>query len=87
MGIPVLFHERVPGLGSKGDLCLVNFSYYLIKDGSGPFIRVSDQVQFLQDKSVFQILWNVDGKPWLEAPIAIEGSTTNTVSPFVVLAA
>ena len=86
-GIPVLFHDRVPGLGSKGDLMLVNFNYYLIKDGSGLFIRVSDQVYFLNGKTVFQLQWNIDGKPIISAPIALEGSTSDTVSPFVVLGA
>ncbi len=85
MGLPVLFHGRIPGLGSEGDLMLVNLFYYLIKDGSGPYVRVSDQVYFLNDKTVFQMIWNIDGRPWLEAPIALEGSTSNTVSPFVVL--
>ncbi len=85
-GIPVLFHERVPALGTMGDLMLVNLSYYLIKDGSGPYVRVSDQVRFLQDKTIFQVIWNIDGKPWLDAPIKLEGgAAANTVSPFVIL--
>ena len=36
-------------------------------------------------KTVFKIVWNVDGHPWLTEPLALEGSTSNTVSPFVVL--
>ncbi len=85
MGLPVLFHGRIPALGSEGDLMLVNLFYYLVKEGSGPYVRVSDQVYFLNDKTVFQLIWNIDGRPWLEAPIYLEGATSNTVSPFVVL--
>jgi HK97 family phage major capsid protein len=86
MGIPLVFVDRLPALGTKGDLCLVNLSYYLIKDGSGPFVDLSDQIRFLNDEVVFRITWHVDGKPWLTEPIGLEGSTANTVSPFVVLA-
>lgn len=85
MGIPLIFNERSPALGSKGDLILVDLSAYLIKDGSGPFISASEHVLWRQNKTVIKAVWNVDGKPWLTAPIPLEGSTTNTVSPIVVL--
>jgi HK97 family phage major capsid protein len=84
-GVPIVFAERLPGLGTKGDLNLLDLSYYLIKDGSGPFAASADQIFFLSNQTVFKIVWNVDGKPWLTEPIGLEGSTTNTVSPFVVL--
>lgn len=85
MGVPLYFAERVPGLGTKGDLGIYDLSYYLIKEGSGPIAASSDQILFLSNKTVFKVVWNVDGKPWLTEPIGLEGSTTNTVSPFVVL--
>jgi HK97 family phage major capsid protein len=84
-GIPLIFNERSPALGSKGDLVLADLSYYLIKDGSGPFVSASEHVLFRQNKTVIKAFWNVDGKPWLSAPIPLEGSTTNTVSPVVTL--
>ena len=86
-GIPIVFAERLPALGTKGDLCLLDLSYYLIKDGSGPVAASSDQILFLSNKTVFKVVWNVDGKPWLTEPIPLEGATTSTVSPFVTLAA
>lgn len=82
MGIPVVFSEHMSTLGTAGDLALANFRYYVVKDGSGPYLRVSDQVYFLQGKTVFRLEWNVDGKPWLDAPIPYQSTT---VSPFVVL--
>jgi len=85
MGIPVMFHERSVALGTAGDLVLADLSYYLIKDGSGPFVAASEHVYFTRNKTVIKIFTNVDGQSWLNEPIPLEGSTANTVSPFVVL--
>jgi HK97 family phage major capsid protein len=85
MGIPVLFHERSVALGTAGDLVLADLSYYLIKDGSGPFVMASEHVYFTSNRTVIKVFWNVDGSPWLNEPIPLEGSAANTVSPFVVL--
>ena len=85
MGIPVLFHERSVPLGTAGDLILADLSYYLIKEGSGPFVQASEHVYFTSNKTVIKVFWNVDGSPWLNEPIPLEGSAANTVSPFIVL--
>lgn len=85
MGFPLLFVDRMPPLGTKGDLCLLNLPYYLIKDGSGPIVASSEHILFLSNKTVFKIVWNVDARPWLSEPIPLEGSTSNTISPFVIL--
>lgn len=85
-GMPVVFSDRLPALGTKGDLSLLNLKYYVVKDGSGPFIASSDHILFLSNKTIFKVVWNVDGHPWLTEPLGLEGSTTNTVSPFVILA-
>lgn len=84
-GIPIVFSDRLPALGTKGDLSLVNLSYYLVKDGSGPRVGVSEHVFWTANKTCFKIVWNVDGHPWLTEPLPLEGSATSTVSPFVVL--
>ncbi|MGD9644055.1 MAG: phage major capsid protein, partial [Elusimicrobiales bacterium] len=73
-----------PALGSKGDLILVDFTYYLIKDGSGPFVAASEHVLFRQNKTVIKVFWNVDGKGWVNEPLTLEDGTTK-VSPYVVL--
>jgi HK97 family phage major capsid protein len=85
LGYPLIFHDRSPALGTTGDLALLDMQYYLVQDGSGPFVSASEHVSFTADKTVIKIIWNVDGKPWLTAPIPLEGATSNTVSPFVVL--
>jgi len=85
LGYPVLINERSPALGSEGDLILADLSYYLIKDGSGPFFSVSEHVRFTSDQTCFKIVWNVDGAAWLTQALPLEGATSNTVSPIVVL--
>jgi len=84
-GFPVHFCERLPALGTSGDINLVDLSYYIIKDGSGPFVALSEHIYFLSNRTVFKIRWNVDAKPWLTEAIGLEGSTSDTVSPFVNL--
>lgn len=83
-GRELRFTGRTPTLGNAGDLMLVNLKYYLIKDGSGPFLGMSDQVYFLSNKTVIKFFWNVDGQLWTRTPLTLEDGTT-TVSPVVVL--
>lgn len=93
LGFPVMFNERVTTLGNTGDLSLVDMSFYLIKDGSGPFVASSEHVFFRTNKTVIKAFWNVDGQPWLSEPHQQESdsgtvggsASTNTLSPFVVL--
>lgn len=83
LGYPVRWNNRAPSLGTKGDIILVDWTYYLIKDGSGPFVAASEHVKFTQNKTVIKIFWNVDGAPWMNAPIKEENGYE--VSPFVGL--
>lgn len=83
LGYPVRWNNRMPLLGTKGDIMIADWSYYLIKDGSGPFVAASEHVLFQQNKTMIKIFWNVDGAPWLTAPITEENGYA--VSPFVGL--
>lgn len=83
LGYPVRWDNSSPALGSKGDVMLADWSQYLIKDGSGPFVATSEHVKFLQNKTVIKIFWNVDGAPWLTAPI--KEANGYEVSPFIGL--
>lgn len=82
-GRPIFWHQRSPALGSKGDLVLASLGSYVIKDGSGPYVAMSEHVHFKANKTVIKIVWNVDGKPWLKKPFKGEGGFET--SPFVVL--
>lgn len=83
-GYPVVWSTRSPALGGDGDVLLADLNAYLIKDGSGPFVAMSDAPHFTSNKTVVKAFWNVDGTPWLKVPIELENGTT--VSPFVALA-
>lgn len=83
LGYPVRWNNRAPGLGTKGDITLVDWSQYLIKDGSGPFVATSEHVKFTSNQTVIKFFSNVDGAPWLTAPIVEENGWE--VSPFVGL--
>lgn len=84
MGIPIRFTGKTPVLGQKGDLMLVDLTYYLIKDGSGPFVAASEHVLFRQNKTVIKVFWNADGKGWVNEPLTLEDGATQ-VSPYVIL--
>lgn len=83
LSYPVRWNNRAPALGTKGDITLVDWSQYLIKDGSGPFVATSEHVKFTSNQTVIKFFSNVDGAPWLTAPIVEENGWE--VSPFVGL--
>jgi HK97 family phage major capsid protein len=83
LGYPVMPSPRLPALGAKGDLSLADFRYYLVKDGSGPFIAASEHVLFSSNQTVIKAFWNVDGQCWLNEPITDEDG--EEYSPFVQL--
>jgi len=87
MGIPIFWNEISPSLGSAGDLRLVNLDYYLIKPGMGAMID-SDKTysHFKAGIETIRMTYYSDGKPWLTSPLTLRDGT-NTVSPFVSLAA
>ena len=84
LGIPAIENERSPVRGQPGDLLLCNLQHYLIKDGSGIFIAASEHVRFLNNQTVIKAFFNVDGQPWLTAPLTLEDGVTQR-SPFVQL--
>lgn len=83
LGYPVRWSERTAVKGSKGDVMLLDLSYYYIKDGSSMVLSASEHVKFTQDKTLFKIVSNVDGQSALNDKLKLENG--ETVSPFVVL--
>ena len=84
LGIPFTLNDQSPVLGSEGDLILVDLDYYMIKDGSGISITMSEHPLFTQNRTIIKAFWNVDGQPWLTTPL-LQRDGVSTVSPFVVL--
>lgn len=81
---PVLFTEKVPSLGTKGDIGLYDFSQYCVGLRSEMRFDTSIHVAFETDELLSRIIERHDGQPlWNEALTLADGTT---VSPFVVLA-
>lgn len=83
LGRPIYFTEQVPALGSEGDICLCNFSYYLIGDRKRVTIDLSPHYKFQNDITCFRGVERVSGMPWVDAPF--QPANGATLSPFVVL--
>ncbi|GBU21073.1 hypothetical protein R80B4_00962 [Fibrobacteres bacterium R8-0-B4] len=84
LGLPLVENERQPAIGAKGDLMLVDLSYYAIKDGSPLSIFIDPYTQKVNATTRIYAWWNVDGQALLNSPLTLEDGVT-TVSPFVAL--
>ena len=84
LGRPIIFTEKVPPLGTAGDVMLVDFSYYLIGDRQSIEIATSEHARFNTNQITWRFIHRVDGQPWLDAPFTYSDGTTQ-VSPFVIL--
>lgn len=82
-GYPVVVSNRMPALGSEGDVVFADLDYYLIKDGSPLAIAASEHVHFTSNRTVIKAFKLTDGRPWPNSPLQDENG--ETVSPFVVL--
>jgi HK97 family phage major capsid protein len=84
LGRPFIPTEKLPALGTKGDLMLIDPSLYVIGDRMQIEIAASEHVNFLKNQMTWRVVERVDGQPWLSAPITLQDSATQ-VSPFVAL--
>lgn len=86
LGRPVYFTEKVPTLGTTGDIMFADLSYYLIGDRQIMQAMSSEHYQFQNDKTAFRIIERLDGRPWLQSAITPHSNSSNTLSPFVQIA-
>ena len=82
-GIPVVWSENASALGTKGDLMLCDWSYYLIGDRQQIVVDWADQLYFLNIQDAVRLYERVDGKPWLDSAYTPRRGTAR--SPFVIL--
>ena len=87
LGRPVVISEKVPGLGTQGDISFVDFGYYLIGDRMAMTASTSPHYKFGQDITSYRVIERVDGKPWLQSAITPRNGSSSTLSPFVQLSA
>lgn len=83
-GRPVLTSEKVPALGTKGDVILADPALYVIGDRMQIEIAASEHVNFLKNQTTWRVVERVDGQPWLDKAVTLaDGSST--VSSIVIL--
>jgi len=85
LGYPIIWTEKLPTLGTTGDVMLADFSYYVIGDRKALTIAYSTEYLFPYDETAWRFVQRVDGKPWLNAPVTLQDGTN--VSPFLMLGA
>lgn len=86
LGRPLILTEKVPGLGSAGDIGLYDFSQYLVGDRQAMSVATSTEFKFDTDQLAFRIIERLDGAPWMNSAVTPRNGA-NTLSPFVRLAA
>jgi len=84
LNLPVTVTEKVPPLGTKGDVMLIDPSLYVIGDRMMLEIAASEHVNFLKNQMTWRFVQRVDGRPWLDNVLTLQDGTTQ-VSPFIVL--
>lgn len=83
-GLPVFITEKLPQLGTSGDVMLCDFSNYVIGQRLDIQIDVSPHVNFLTNQLTWRVVFRGDGKPWLNSYIT-QADASWQVSPFVYL--
>lgn len=86
LGRPVIFTEKVPKVGTTGDINFVDLSYYLIGDRQQVRVDSSEHFLFQNNQVAYRIIERVDGRPWLQSALTPHNNSTSTLSAFVQLA-
>lgn len=84
LNLPIHITEKLPALGSAGDIMLIDPSLYVIGDRMQLEVAASEHVNFLKNQMTWRFVQRVDGRPWLDNYITLQDGTS-TVSPFVAL--
>jgi HK97 family phage major capsid protein len=85
LGFPVIWSEKVPLIGTTGDVVLADWRYYLIGDRQATTLETTQYDYWRYDQTSWRAVHRVDGQPWLNVPLTYQDGTTQ-VSPFVILA-
>ena len=82
LGRPIFVSEKVPALGTAGDLSFCDWSYYLLGDRMEPTLTTSDQRYFETYQTAFLLSERIDGQPWLSTTLTA-ANNSDTLSAFV----
>lgn len=86
MGRPVIPVEQADTVGDVGDVMLVDLSQYVMIEKGGLQAASSIHVMFMYDEEVFRFITRADGGSFWNSALT-PALSSNTLSPFVVLAA
>ena len=79
----VVFTEKVPTLGTEGDIGLFDFSQYQVGLRGDMSLEQSGHVGFTRDTTYFRGLLRADGQSAWDSPYTPKNG--DTLSPFVIL--
>ncbi len=85
-GLPQYTTEKLPAIGTTGDIMLIDPGLYVIGDRQAIEIDVSsdEPTAFQKNQSIWRVIERVDGQPYFSKVITLQDAST-TVSPFVCL--
>jgi HK97 family phage major capsid protein len=85
MGRPLFISDKVPALGTTGDLGFYDPTQYLIGERLELVVQVSDQAPsvFLNNQVIYKVWRRLDGQPIFSKPVTLQNG--DVVSSFAVL--
>ena len=76
LGLPLLFTEKVPALGTQGDIVLADLSQYVVGLRQEISIAKSQHLYFDSDQTAYRVLLRADGRgTWSKAMTPKNGAT------------
>ncbi len=82
-GLPLYVTEKLPTLGTTGDVLLVDWSQYVIGQRMEIQIDLSSHFLFQTNQIAYRVVARCDGRPWLRSAITDQAGWQ--VSPFLAL--
>jgi len=87
LGRPIVISQHAAAFSAQGDVLLADLKFYrTITKVGGVQTATSMHLYFDADAAAFRTTYRIDGQPSIATPIA-QAKGTNTLSPFVQLAA
>jgi HK97 family phage major capsid protein len=84
LGHPVVVSEKLPSLGTQGDVLLMDLQHYLVGDRQQIEVAYSEHAAFLTNQSIWRFVSRVAGQPWLRDKVTLSDASS-TLAPFVAL--
>jgi HK97 family phage major capsid protein len=76
LGLPLLFTEKLPALGTQGDLVLADLSQYVVGLRADMSIKKSEHLYFDSDQTAYRALLRADGRgAWSKVMAPKNGAT------------